>query len=366
MKVQNIIFTLAVLLAAGCQKTVVDDQTGEDISFGPSLTAVKESSGSRASSGSPATRSGAGSTLIDSDTELQAQPFGIYGYKSLDEKTFQNVFSTTAAQKVYFTTTEITGQAEANTWTYDDRQKWHKAMHYRFRAYWPYTANVNIASTANYLAVEYHNIEDYDLLLAYTTRYPMTEGTKRVPMNFKHALSALRFKIRFKEDEKFTNITDKFTGLYVQGLIPSGTVIYGKAQETDALTTMRWNISTGNFDTSTKFFSWTGSEVFGVGSTIADKTIATAFDNDQAVFCVPQTLSETEKHNGEEVVVRPSYVYFTTESGGSTEQKALIPTTKLEAGKIYTFTLVVNGSSVTINVDIEDWTETQANMDIYF
>lgn len=365
MKVQNIIFAMAVLLAAGCQKTVVDDQTGEDISFGPSLTAVKESAGSRAS-GTPATRSGAGSTLIDTDTELQAQPFGIYGYKFIDENSLQNVFSSTTAQKVYFTTTAITDQAEANTWTYDDRQKWLKAMHYRFRAYWPYTANVNIASTANYLAVEYHNIEDYDLLLAYTTRYPMTEGTKRVPMKFQHALSALRFKFRFKEDKKFTNISDKVTGLYVQGLIPSGTVIYGKAQKTDSLTTMRWNISTDNFDTSTKFFSWTGSEKFGVGATTADKTVATAFDNDKAVFCVPQTLSETEKVNGEDVVVRPSYIYFTTESGGSTVQKALIPTTKLEAGKIYTFTLVVNGSSVTLNVDIEDWTETQANMDIYF
>ncbi len=365
MKVQNIIFAMAVLLAAGCQKTVVDDQTGEDISFGPSLTAAQESAGSRAS-GTPATRSGAGSTLIDTDAELQAQPFGIYGYKFIDENNPQNVFSSTTAQKVYFTTTAITDQAEADTWTYDDRQKWLKANHYRFRAYWPYTANVNIASTANYLAVEYHNIEDYDLLLAYTTRYPMTEGTGRVKMEFKHALSALRFKFRFKEDEKFINISDYVTGLYLQGLIPSGTVIYGKAQKTDSLTTMRWNISTDNFDTSTKFFSWTGSEKFGVGATTADKTIATVLDNDKAVFCVPQTLSETEKVNGEDVVVRPSYVYFTTESGGSTVQKALIPTTKLEAGKIHTFTLVVNGSSVTLNVDIEDWTETQANMDIYF
>ena len=357
-KTQYTILALAVLLSAGCQQTRVDEPEGEYISFGTAMTGAKET-----------TRSGAGSTMIDSDSELQAQPFGIYGYKSVDDKSnFVNVFSTTAAQKVYFTTTAITGQANANTWTYDDRQKWERAMHYRFRAYWPYTANVNVASTANFLAVEYHNIEDYDLLLAYSTRCPLTDaaGVGRVPMEFKHALAGLRFKFRFKEDEKFTNITDYATGLYVQGLIPSGTVIYGEAQETDTPETMRWNISTGNYDSTTKFYNWTGSEKFGVGATTANKTIATAFDNDKMVFIVPQTLSETEKHNGEDVVVRPSYVYFTTQSGGSTVQKALIPTTRLESGKIYTYTLVVNGSSVTLNVDIEDWTETQANMDIYF
>lgn len=356
MKANNIIFALAVLLTAGCQQTPKDEPAGEDISFGIAVSGASES-----------TRAGAGGDLVTTVGELRANSFGIFGYKYGDDASdVENVFSTTAPQEVYYTTsalskTDASGNAytvDANTWTYDDRQKWQRSMHYKFRAYWPYTANVNRASTANYLAVQYLQNENYDLMVAYATRYPLTEGVERVPMKFKHALAGLRFQFRYKEDASLVNISDAATSLYLKGLIPSGTLIFGKVQDSDTDNTLRWNTSPDNFDSTRELFSWTGSKKFSVGATTSDNTPATVFDGDNVVFAVPQTLSSASNLT--------TYVFFTTENGNDAVQKVAVPTTVLEAGKIYTFTLVVNGSSVTVNVDIEDWTETQANMDIYF
>ena len=202
-----IVFALAVLTLAGCRETPIEEPEGDYISFGTVAMSAQD------------TRSGAGSTLVDTDAELQGQAFGIYGYKSVDDKTnFVNVFTSTAAQKVYYTSSELSktdasGNAytvAANTWTYDDRQKWERAKHYRFRAFWPYTADVNKSSTAKFLAIEYKQVEDYDLMVAYATRYPMGDktnddptGTRRVPMQFHHALSGLKFKFKFKDKANF-------------------------------------------------------------------------------------------------------------------------------------------------------------------
>ncbi len=371
MKTKLGLILIACLALAACQtsKIEIPEVEGEMISFSSSTSAADN-----------VTKTGAGSSLINSDGLLQGQSFGIYGYKSVDDITgFNNVFSSSAAQEVYYTTTELSktdakGNAytvAANTWTYDDRQKWERAKHYRFRAFWPYTADINQASTAKFLAIEYKQVEGYDLMVAYSTRCPREDataadptGTRRVPMQFHHALSGLRFKFKFKDGLK--NISDVVTGLYVNGLYLSGTMIYGEANgTTDTAETIRWNIGENNFDTSTRIFDWTGTDDESDSdcrkfSADADGNVteATVFDGDKVVFAIPQYLNKYD--------YRQTRVYFTTKSGGTAVQSALIPATDLESGKIYTYTIIISGSSVKVNVDIEDWTETQSNVDIYF
>lgn len=364
------IFALAVLASAGCRQTPLEEPEGDSISFGTAVTSAQS------------TRSGAGTSLIDTESELQASSFGVFGYRSLDDtKEFKNVFSSSAAQEVKYTTTAVqntdsngdTYTVEANSWWYAVRQKWNKAMHYRFRAFWPYDKainNVNNGSTAKLLIIEYKQKYDYDLMVAYNTRFPRNEGVGRVPMKFHHALAGLRFKFRYKESESLVNVSDIVTGLYVTGLNLTGSLIYGEAKSTDTAESIRWNIGENSFDSSTKLFSWTGATTgddvrnFAVGATTSDVTEATVFDNDKVVFAIPQTLSADIYHE--------TYVHFTTKEGGTAEQSAKLwdytedkPVT-LEPGKIYTFTLVIGGSSVKVNIDIEDWTETQSNVDIYF
>ena len=358
MKERSIItFALAVLTLAGCQRTSVEEPSGEFISFGTVLTGAEEATrgGAGVSTGSTAvTRAGAGTTLIDTKDELQAQAFGIYGLKSEDDKAnFVNVFTSDAALKVYYTTTAIDGQADANTWTYDDRQKWERTKHYRFRAFWPYTANVNQKSTAKFLAIEYKSVEDYDLMVAYSTRYPLLEGIDRVPMQFHHALSGLRFKFKLKNTELTSS--DAASSLYVTGLYLSGTLIYGKVNDDDNDNTLRWNISENNFDSTTHLFEWTGEEEF------TDSKEATVFENDKVVFAIPQTLSSTKDGRN-----RKAYIHFATAYADKAVQTVEIPETTLEPGKIYTFTLIISDSTITVNVDVEDWTEIQSNVDIYF
>ena len=375
MKTKLGLILIACLSAVACQSTRIEIlvEEGDMISFSSSTMAASHD-----------TRSGAGSTLVDTDKLLQGQSFGIYGYKSVDDiSEFVNVFSSSAAQEVYYTDTELSktdakGNAytvAANTWTYDDRQKWERAKHYRFRAFWPYSADINMASTAKFLAIEYKQVEDYDLMVAYSTRCPREDattadptGTRRVPMQFHHALSGVKFCFDFKDG--LTNISDVVTGLYVQGLYLSGTMIYGEANTTvdpvDTPETIRWNISSNNFDTTTKIFSWTGTSdesdsncrKFSVDSD-GNHTKAYVFDgDDNVVFTIPQYLNQYD--------YRQTRVYFTTKSGGTAVQSALIPATDLKPGKIYTYTIIISGSSVKVNVDIEDWTETQSNVDIYF
>ena len=77
---------------------------------------------------------------------------------------------------------------------------------------------------------------------------------------------------------------------------------------------------------------------------------------DGAALIVPQILSSKP---GME-----TYVNFYTVNGGTALHRAMLPNIKLEPGKIYTFTLTVNGPQITINVDIQDWKEINSNVDI--
>ena len=72
------------------------------------------------------------------------------------------------------------------------------------RAVWPYVErNVKANSSANLLSVTYHSLnEDYDLMVAYATRYPLgdPEGVGQVALTFKHALTGLRFIVKYSDD----------------------------------------------------------------------------------------------------------------------------------------------------------------------
>ena len=338
-----IISALAVLTLAGCRETPPEEPEGDCISFGAAAATSAQD-----------TRS----TLINTASELQGQAFGVYGKKSEDDSTnFENVFGSSAAQKVYYST---------SAWTYDNLQKWERWKHYRFRAYWPYTANVNTASNAKFIGVEYKQVENYDLMVAYATRCPLEDGTTEDPtgtrvvrMQFHHTLAGMRFKFKF--DANLRGVSDYATSLYVTGLYSAGTMIYGESNKGDKAETLRWNINEENaFDKTSHFFDWSGSKDFGIDSN-GNSTEATVLDDpDHVGFVIPQTLSDSEYE-------RETLIHFTTSSGGTAEQSVKIPKNlKLEPGKIYTFTLVIKGSSVKVNVHIEDWTETQSNVDIYF
>lgn len=367
----SVLLVLVVCLFSGCQKSVVPKEhetANEDyISFGGKAD------------GDYDVKSGDGTTPHLVTTELlKKEPFGVFGYKSFDDKTgFTDVFSSSNAQKVSW---DETLNENKGAWTYTPKQKWTRSMYYRFRAVWPYKPeNIQTGSSANCLSVTYSSfVEDYDLMVAYATRYPLgdPEGVGQVALTFKHALAGLRFKIKFAD---IVTESDKLTNFYITGIYPLGQLFYGFGLETNGTKVneggtetgatkvddgrILWKCSDNTFSVSPQFH-WQSTQTgeaakpFGGGShAVANVYFTeTAGTTDGAALIVPQTLSSKE---GME-----TYVNFYTENGGSALHRAELPYTELKPGKIYTFTLTIKDPQITINVDIQNWKEINSNIDI--
>lgn len=369
------LLVLVVCLFSGCEKSVVpkehETENEDYISFGGKAD------------GDYDVKSGDGTTPNLVTTELlKKDSIGVFGYKSFDDKTgFTDVFSSSNAQKVSWNETL---NENKGAWTYTPKQKWTRSMYYRFRAVWPYKPeNIQTGSSANCLSVTYSSfVEDYDLMVAYATRWPLKDGVERVTLNFKHALAGLRFKIKFADS---VTESDKLTNFYITGIYPLGQLFYGFGLEANGTKVneggtetgatkvddglILWKCSDNTFSVSPQFH-WQSTQTgeaakpFGGDShavanvyfteTPAGTTGATSADG--AALIVPQTLSSKD---GME-----TYVNFYTENGGSALHKAKLPYTILDPGKIYTFTLTINGPQITINVDIQNWKEINSNIDI--
>lgn len=363
------LLVLAVCLFSGCRKSVVPEEheTEDYISFGGKAD------------GDYDVKSGDGTTTQLVTTELlKKESFGIFGYKSFDDKTgFTNVFSTDTAQKVSWNETLNDNKG---AWTYKPKQKWVRSMHYRFRAVWPYKPeNIQAGSSANCFSVTYSSfVEDYDLMVAYATRWPLQDkdGVGPVTLSFKHALAGLRFKIKFAED---ITESDNLTEFYITGIYPHGQLFYGfglnasvtKDGEggTETGTTkvddglIVWKCGDNAFNSTTPQFHWSSEQTgealkpFGGESQAANVYFnENSAGVDGAALIVPQTLSSKD---GME-----TYVNFYTVNGGTALHRAMLPNTELEPGKIYTFTLTINRPQITIKVDIQDWKAINSNIDI--
>ena len=315
---------LMVTLAALLMFTACDKQSGtsepddaDDISF----------------AGTPSqTKAGGGDVITNTDGKLRKAPFGIFGFKTSSDDSsitgnLTNVFSTTDAQEVGWSQSD-------GKWTYSPKRRWENSMHYRFRAFWPYDVELNPDSNASRIGIEYKaTTESYDLLVAYATRYPLNEGIQPVRLLFHHALSGLRFKIRFDSKVKKGTV-DYVNRFYLQGMYSVGYMIYGQMADSDPVDKIEWI-----FDRYGNTFDKTGR----------------MFDCDKVVFIPPQTLSSG---------LGVTTANFYTQTGGDALHSVDIPRTTLEPGKIYTFTLVIHDTYLTVDIDIKDWDVLQSNVDI--
>ena len=316
-----IILALFPVIIGSCSKSPIEDY-GE-ISFTGCNNSVEEVVK-------------AGSTLVDTDNELQTNSIGVFGLRSGTNSNFVTpVFETAAAKQVKWS---------SSSWTYTPKAKWVRSDYYRFRAFWPYEQlvaddAVNASSNANLLSISYASgVQMYDLQVAYVERYPVTEGVGIVDFKFKHVLSGLKFKVKFVDAE-----TDYIESFYLKGLVTVGTLMYGEDGINASANDFRWIPI--YVDNSSKLFEWTGSKVF------SNTTEATLFDNDGVVFIVPQTITGNTSLN------------FTTSNGGSALHTAVLPATTFEPGKIYTYTIVIKDSNISLTFDIADWTDVDSNID---
>ncbi len=354
---------LAVCAAAlsACRKDS-PEPLGEEISFRADAPEAENISatGRQASQNGLSAPETKGTKTVDSN--LTAEPFGVYGGYSATKgaAATTNVFDHSSALKVSYNTS-------TNYWEYTrtgDKPKyyWKRNQHYRFRAYHPYGADVETGgSDVDAIQVRYRIIdEQYDLLVAFATRHPATdvEGTGRVPMNFSHALTALRFRIAFnKTVDKGT--TDALTEFHLTGVQAAGLMKYSHATGDYLSPVITW--TSDAFDSTTEFYRSTTQRNFGVynpgdASSVEPVDIYGSSDADNVVFAIPQTCSDPQHGN--------TSIHFKTVGGGTVDHTAVLPTLEWESGKIYTYTLLIEKSSVEVVVTIKDWNEVQSTVDI--
>lgn len=344
--IRTVLFVSAAVLLGSCTKPQGEEH-GTAIGFSTSTVSQVE--------GTKANHTGESTTTAT----LKNKPFGVYGmYSVTDGGKGTNVFDFSSPVEVRYTTE---GSSTEKNWTYtfsgsqySAKKNWKRNMYYRFRAYHPYDATLlQSSSSADGIDIEYRILDDsYDLLLASAKRYPANDGYERVQMVFKHALCALKFKIAFKETVTPADYTDNIIHFYIKGLNAYGHLNYtgfGK----DA--TFNWS---GTFNSQDKLYEWTGNKTFGVKGTTVEPT--DILESTEYFFAIPQTCSDPA--NG------PTSIHlFTKKSGGDNEidHTVNLQSLKWEAGKIYTYTLLVNKSDIEVSVTIEPWLTKQVPVDIY-
>ena len=344
-RIRTVLFVSAAVLLGSCTKPQGEEH-GTAIGFSTRTVSQVE--------GTKSNHTGESTTTAT----LQNKPFGVYGmYSVTDGGKGTNVFDFSSPVEVRYTTE---GSSTEKNWTYtfsgsqySAKKYWKRNMYYRFRAYHPYDATLlQSSSSADGIDIEYRVLDDsYDLLLASAKRYPANDGYGRVQMEFKHALCALKFKIAFKETVTPATYTDNIIHFYIKGLNAYGHLNYTGFGKDEAF---NWQ---GTFNSQDKLYEWTGDKTFGVKGTVAPTDI---LGSNEYFFAIPQTCSDPA--NG------PTSIHlYTRKSGGDNEidHTVNLQPLKWEAGKIYTYTLLVNKSDIEVSVTIEPWLTKQVPVDIY-
>ena len=344
-KIRTALFVSAAVLLGSCTKPQGEEH-GTAIGFSTSTVSQVE--------GTKSINAGESTTTAT----LKNKSFGVYGmYSVTDGGKGTNVFDFSSPVEVRYTTDIISNKTN---WTYtfsgsqySAKKNWKRNMYYRFRAYHPYDATLlQSSSSADGIDIEYRVLDDsYDLLLASAKRYPANDGYGIVQMVFNHALCALKFKIAFKETVTPATYTDNIIHFYIKGLNAYGHLNHTGFGKDEAF---NWQ---GTFNSQDKLYEWTGDKTFGVKG---HKEPTDILDSNEYFFAIPQTCSDPA--NG------PTSIHlYTRKSGGDNEidHTVNLPRLEWEAGKIYTYTLLVNKSDIEVSVTIEPWLTKQVPVDIY-
>lgn len=336
-----VLWILAVVALSACTKHSVEP--GVSISFA-----------SVAQDASVSTRSGAGENVVLSTTEsMRIKPFGIYGLYSDNpgDENGTNVFLSTNAQAVSY-------NVSSAKWEYDPLAYWSINKFYRFRAYHPYNGtafNVLNSSSVDLISIDYKIASGSDdLMFAFWTgQANELVITNNVPMQFFHALSGITFSIGMKNSEDVPkDYQDAVTSFWVSGIIPNGTVLYTHPDGRFNEAKMIWIAE--NYDSSTKYYQWTGSKTFGKIDN-PDPAVS-IFDGSSVVFAIPQSCSGAKG---------PTKAYFTTQNGGDAVNEVTLPAVQWEPGVIYSYCFVISQSKIEVEITIKDWEPVEINQDIH-
>lgn len=342
---------LAVVLAvSSCGREATEDY-GDAIAFSASAEKVADS---RA----------AGSVLVTT-LNTDGSEIAVYGYHggASNYSGKSPVFETDGAKRVYYLSN---GNVGVSNWDYDysggtDNVKWLRSDYYRFRAFYPYSliSKVNSSSNAEILALDYSLMEnDSDMMVAYATRFPAKDGVDPVVLEFKHALSALKFVVKKENSSE----TEKIKEFYLTGLYRTGGLVYtsSDAAKLNGEQTLNWIPSVSDEDTPVHH--WVAASETEYKEIDSDGVAV--YDKDGFVFAIPMDGKDKD-----ELIVKtlPKIrANFRTDKGGTVLHAAMLPDIRWEPGKKYIYTITVKQATVSVVVTIKPWTLVEAGAEMKF
>ena len=243
-------------------------------------------------------------------------------------------------------------------WTYNPLKYWKRSGVYDFKAYFPYTANVQTQTSGKHLVISHAVTSNHcDLMVASAQRNVALYGTDPVELKFKHACSAVRFL--FKKESAADDY--KLTAFKLQNIRTLGTLDLSG----DALTMDNWNFNSAAASAA-EVFPWTAATVGDRKDIPASYESYTGYD---WYYMIPQTLAVPEGtarpsvtfsvvFNGE-----PTAVSMTLPLPDSYEENGQTVTANWEPGKVYNYYINLKPSRVALTVHVTAWDPEQLVID---
>ena len=340
------LFIATTLVAAFACK---GDYTGQDTPVPISFSA---------SAGNMQISSKAGAVLKEPADFLSDGSFALYGTWTVSNGTSANVFT-----RQTVTRTLVGSEYK---WTYSPLRYWQKSGVYHFRAIYPISANTSSAiSNGTTIVAEYSMMtEDYDLMVANSEPRDMTTNDHSVvPLNFRHALTAVSFV--FQKGTRGASVGYHLDSFELNHLVSVGTLVFSSTAQNASLDNQWW---TAEQLRPASLYHWDRANPGEIpvpvsynsfGSTVSGTTWP-------EWHCVlPQAISTYEDE-------KPSVTFSTTiKTGGTYSEPAfttiLLPETYKEnnvtkpvvweAGKKYVYYIQIQPGGATIDVEILPWDE---------
>ena len=267
-------------------------------------------------------------------------------------------------------------EGDPTGWDYSGEDRfWTWGGRYKFRAYFPQKGvDVVSSSNASTFVFEWNSmLQQQDLMVAYnyidTQRWDLKDP---VPLDFNHALSALKFNFQFEEGYV---ADDKLTGFWLENteeddFASIGIMAYGATTESDDPETMTWEKAYSN-EPGMEIYKWTYPAGIPFYRT-SDNTSATA----TAYTAGAEDGSEYITNDGWLLVIpqKPSgkvNICFTTEKSGTTVYRAKMPAQTetdnvFRPGYKYNYTVTIGSTDLTLDLSIAEWNRLESSHDIKF
>lgn len=299
-------------------------------------------------------------TLIGADENLEAfrkKPIALYGdwirNKDVTPQLRTEIFHN--QQLIY----DGAGPSPAG-WNYTPIQYWASYGWYDFTAFWPATTRVMGTATASTLALEYMTATDEDDLMVAYTFTPTQKDEKAVPLNFRHALAAV--KVLFIKGE--TTLPYELTNCYFTSINHTAALVFEPSEQnpTPDLTSA-WvapvrgyvdpvdpSMSDRIRESTTAYYLEQGGDTYAQFNLMIPQSLVVAAD--VAKPAITFTLNVYWYGLG----AAPDEVTTTLE----------LPTDKVtqwEAGKKYTYSVTVQPNKFDVEVRTTKWDEVDATAD---